>query len=198
MVADHEQVVRFDVEVLQTVLEVDDVEGLGRLAEKAEQLFARHAGLALPLVVEQDRLEVAVGQLHDQDQHAVDDFNALERQKEGMADALDSFDGVPFLGGQAAALAGIAADELDGFEETAGGLALPDLAEAAAAQRFQKPVARQRLGARLRNQSARRHCRESSRIPWGHGESPFVARVERDKTRAPAGRHMTRRSPMQP
>ena len=158
VVADQEQVVRLDVEVLQAVLEVDDVQGLGRLAEEAEQLLARDAGLALPLIVEQDRLEVAVGQLHDEDQHAVEDLDAFEGEEEGVADALDALDGFPFLGGEAAAGVGVAADELDGLEEAAGGLALPDLAEAAAAQRLDEPVAGQRLGARLPDQTARRRC----------------------------------------
>ncbi len=149
VVADHEQVVRLDVEVLQAVFEVDDVERLGRLAEEADQLFARHAGRALPLVVEQHRLEVAVGQFHNQDQHAVDDFDALEGEEEGVADALDALDGLALLGGEAGAGVGVAADELDGLIEAAGGLALPNLAEAAAAERLDQPVAGQRLRARL-------------------------------------------------
>ncbi len=170
-------------EVLQAVLEVDDVEGLGRLAEKAEQLFARNAGRPLPLIVEKDRLEVAVGQLHDEDQHPVEDLHAFEGEEEGMADALDALDGFSFLGGETAAGVGVAADELDGLVEAAGGLALPDLTEAAAAQRLQEPVAGERLGAWLPDQAARRRYGGNSRIPGGHGESPFVALVERDQLR---------------
>ena len=43
----------------------------------------------------------------------------------------------------------VAVDELDGLEEAAGGLALPDFAEAAAAERFDQAVAGDRLGVRL-------------------------------------------------
>ena len=40
----------------------------------------------------------------------------------------------------------VAVDELDGLEEAAGGFALPDLAEAAAAEPLDEPVAGDRLG----------------------------------------------------
>ena len=58
-----------------------------------------------------------------------------------MAGGLDALQRPQFLGGGRAALE-VAEDELDGLEEAAGGLALPDLAEAAAAQRLDEAVAR--------------------------------------------------------
>ena len=156
VVADQKQVMRLDVEVLQAELEVDDVEGLGRLPQEAEQLLARHAGLALALVVEQDRLQVAIGQLHDEDQHPVEDLDPFQGEEEGVADALDALDGLAFLGGEAAAGVRVAGDELDGLEQAAGGLALPDLAEAAAAEAFDQarpPTSAWRCSASARTRS---------------------------------------------
>ena len=51
VVADQEEVVRLDVEVLQAVLEVHPVEGLGGLEQVAEQFVAGDAGLARALAV---------------------------------------------------------------------------------------------------------------------------------------------------
>ena len=171
VVADHEQVVRLDVEVLQAVLEIDHVEGLGRLAEEAEQLLARDAGLALPLAVEQDRLEVAVRQFHDENQHPVDDLDPFEGEEVGMADALDALDRFQFLGGERAAGVGVAADELDRLEEAAGRLALPDFAEAAAAERLEEPIPRDRLGPRLAEQAAPATAERS--LPGGPRRKSF-------------------------
>ena len=97
--------------------------------------------------------EVAVGQLHDDDELAVDNVVAFQRQDIGVANRFDAAEGFVFLGGAVvvvlvgggdvagpgrdagAALGGQFAEyELDGLVEAAGGLALPDLAETAAAQ----------------------------------------------------------------
>src|SRR5205807_1356947 len=70
----------------------------------------------------------------------------------GVADLLDAVEGVELLlGPDALDVEGVevAVDELDGLEQAAGRLALPDLAEAAVANRFNEPVALQRLGIAL-------------------------------------------------
>src|SRR5262249_9214971 len=88
--------------------------------------------------------QVAVGQLHDDDELAVDDVVALEREDERMADGLDSAEGLEFLFGAVAVVAGrfeVAEDELDGLVDAPGRLALPDLAKAAPAQPLDEPVA---------------------------------------------------------
>ena len=108
MVADDEEIVGLDVEVLQAVLEIDHVKGLGRLAEVAEQLLARDAGLTLTLAVEQDRLEVAIRQFHDENQHPFDDLDPFEGEKVGVANALDALNRFQFLGGERAAGVGVA------------------------------------------------------------------------------------------
>src|SRR5262249_45209868 len=67
----------------------------------------------------------------------------------GVADGLDAAEGLQLLLGALAVVAGggeVAEDELDGLEEAAGGLALPDLAEAAAAEALDEPVFGDRLG----------------------------------------------------
>ena len=97
VVVDQEQVLRLDVEVLQLVLRVHQVQGLGRLLHVAEQLLARDAGQALGPALAEAVPEVAVGQLHDDDQLAVDDVEAFQRQDVGMADGLDAAEGLEFL-----------------------------------------------------------------------------------------------------
>src|SRR5687768_7432998 len=68
-----------------------------------------------------------------------------------MMNRLDAAERFELLLGPGAIIAPleIAEHELDGFEETAGGLGFPDLAEAAAAQPLDELVAGDRLGARL-------------------------------------------------
>src|SRR5262249_655846 len=72
----------------------------------------------------------------------------LQGQQEGVADVAEAANGVQLdVGGgarAAEALAG-AGGELGRLEQAAGGLALPDLAEAAAAERFAEAEARPRL-----------------------------------------------------
>ena len=118
-------------------------------AHVAEQLVARDAGQALRAALLEAVPEVAVGQLHDDDELAVDDVEAFEREDERMADGLDALEGLEFLLGALAVLAGgveVAVDELDGLEQAAGGLGFPDFAEAAAAQPLDQPVAGDRFG----------------------------------------------------
>ncbi len=150
VVADEEQVGRLDVEVLQAVPEVDEVEGFGGLAHVAEQLVAVDAALPGGPALGEEVGEVAVGQFHDEDEFAVEDFNAVDGQQKGVAHGLDELDGPEFEAGGVLGPGldvGVALDELDGLEDAAGRLALPDFAEAAAAERFDEPVAGQGLGA---------------------------------------------------
>ena len=97
-------------------------------------------------------MQAAVGQLHDDDQLAVDALDAVDAEQEGMAEGLDVLQSAQLLLGAGGAavveVVGVAADELDGLEKAAGGLAFPDLAEAAAAQRLDEPVAGDRFGVR--------------------------------------------------
>jgi hypothetical protein len=101
-------------------------------------------------------VETAVGQFHDQHEHAVEKLYAFEGEEEGVSDALDALDGPPFLGSEGAAALRIAANKLHSLDEPAGRLAPPHFAEAASAKGFDEAVARQRLGARLAEQALRR------------------------------------------
>ena len=138
VITNKEKVARLDIEVLQTVFEVEQIEHLGRLAQVEQQVHAGHAGQARLLALGQQVVQAAVGQFHDDDQFAADVFNALQRKQKGMTQRLDVLEGPEFLFGTvevvAEEVAVGTADELDGLVQAAGGLALPDLAEAAAAQ----------------------------------------------------------------
>src|SRR5207302_1712655 len=152
--ADEEQVARLDVEVLQLVLLVHPVERLGAVAEVAEQVVARHADQAGVLALDVQVVQAAVGQLHDDDQLAGGDLDAVERADEGVADLLDALQGVEFLfsaGAVHVERVEVAVDELDGLEQAARRLALPDFAEAAAAQGLDQAIPGYRLGVRLPN-----------------------------------------------
>ena len=102
VLVDQEEVLRLDVEVLQLVLIVHQVQRLGRLVHVAEQFVARDAGQALGAALLEAVPEVAVGQLHDDDELAVDDVVAFQRQDVGMADRLDAAEGLEFLLGAVA------------------------------------------------------------------------------------------------
>ena len=85
-------------------------------------------------------------------QLAVDDLDAVDRADERVADLLDALEGLQLLlGAGAVDVEGVevAVDELDGLEDAAGGLALPDLAEAAGAERLDQAVAGDRFGVGL-------------------------------------------------
>src|SRR5207249_1563756 len=108
-----------------------------------------------------------IRQLHDDDQLAIDILDTIQGEDKRMADFFDTIECLPFLLGVDSVHVErfeIAVDELDGLEETAGGLALPDLAEAAAAERFQEPVAGDRLCIRFAHNSHR------YTLPRGQGQ----------------------------
>ena len=94
VVVDQEQVLRLDVQVLQVVLHVHHVEGFGGLGHVAEQLLARDAGQVLRAALAEPVPERAVGQLHDDEELAVDDVEAFQGQEERMADLLDAVEGL--------------------------------------------------------------------------------------------------------
>src|SRR5262245_2977679 len=142
-ITDEEEVARLDVEVLKAVLLAQVVEGRGRIAQVAKQVIARDAdqtgGLALDAVV----VQVLVGQLHHDDKLALDHLDAVHAEDEWVAHFLDAVERLHLLLGARAIdiqRVEIAEDELDGLEEPARGLALPDLAEAAAAERLDETV----------------------------------------------------------
>jgi hypothetical protein len=152
VVADQEQVLRLDVEVLQLVLHVHQVEGLGRLFQVAQQLGARDAWKSLGPALLVTRFEVAVGQLHDDEELTLDDVEAFQRQDVRVTDRLDAAEGLQLLGHGAAVGADglhVAVDDLDGLVQAARRFTLPDLAEAAASEEFEQAIAWYRLGTGL-------------------------------------------------
>ncbi len=147
-VADEEEVARLDVEVLEVVLLVHVVERLGRVADVAQQLVARDADQAGRQAFLIAVVQALVRHFHDDDQLALDDLDAVHGEDEGMADFLDAVEGVQLLFGPGAVdveRIEVAEDELDRLEQAARRLAFPDFAEAAAAERLDQAIARDRL-----------------------------------------------------
>src|SRR5262249_50089632 len=119
--------------------------GLGRLLHVAEEFVARDARQALMLAFLVPVVEAAVGQLHDDEELAIDDVVAFERENVRMADALDAFEGLEFLADANLivffAAVEAAVDDFDGLHDAARGARFPDLAETALAEALQKLVA---------------------------------------------------------
>src|SRR5262249_25692215 len=65
MVANEEEIVRLDVQVLQSILKVHQIEGLGRFAAVAEQFIAVYAPVTRVLVFLEQVPEALIGQFHD-------------------------------------------------------------------------------------------------------------------------------------
>src|SRR5262245_24851500 len=148
-VADQEQVAWLDVEMLQVVLAVHVVERLGRVAQIAKQVIARNADHAGRLALSIEIVQRAVGQFHDDDQFATDDLDAVEGAYEWVANFLDAIEGLEFLlGADAVHIYGVevTVDKLHCLADTARRLALPDFAEAPAAEGFNQAVSAYRLG----------------------------------------------------
>ena len=112
-VAHQEKVFRLDVEVLQGMLLVDVIEGVGGVVQVGQQLIAgnsHESRLAAPL---EFLFQVRGSQLHDDYEVALNQFDPLKREQEGVANLLDAVQG-----GQFPCRAGIVAaavDDLDGL-----------------------------------------------------------------------------------
>ena len=134
------------------MLLVHVVERLGRIAKVPGEvvlLDADHAGV---LTFDEDVVERPFGELHDDDEFAVDVVDAFDGADERMADLLDALQGAEFLLGPDAVLVErveVAVDELDGLVDAAGSFAFPDFAETARTQRFDQAVAGDRFGVLL-------------------------------------------------
>ena len=88
-------------------------------------------------------LQAAVGELGDDDQLPVDDFDPLERQEERMPHALDALKGLQLA--QRAIFVEKAVDELDRLDQAARRFGCPDLAVTAGTDALHQLVARNRL-----------------------------------------------------
>src|SRR5262249_21959633 len=134
-------------------------------------------------------VQALVGQLHDDDQLAVHLLDQLGGDDERVADLADAVQGALLLlgaGGVDVERVEVAEDELDGLEQPAGGLTLPDLAEAAAAQRLDQAVARQGFAVGLaqkahgailpvtRPEGRPRSRKLMNKCSWSEGWSPLA------------------------
>ena len=126
--------------------------GLGRLGDVIAEFVARNARQTLAAALLEAIPDGAVGQLHDDDQLAVDDVEAFQRQDIRVMDRLDAVEAFEFLLGRPLSPAArqVAVDELDGLEQAARGFGAPDLAEAADAEGSRRRVAGDGFGRYVR------------------------------------------------
>ncbi len=132
--ADQQQVLRLHVQVLEREVGVHVVQGVGRVAQVHEQLVPRHAEHLRLAALGVAIFQAAVGQLGDDHELAVDHLDPLQRQQERVADLFDALERFQFARGPH--LVQLAVDELDGLDQPAGRVGLPDLAIAAGADAF--------------------------------------------------------------
>ena len=147
-IADEEEVARLDVQVLQAVLLVHVIESDGRVADVAEEGVAGDADQAGREALLEGVVEILIGQLHDDNELAFDDLDAVHGQDEGVADFLDAVEGLQLLLGArpiGVQRVEVAVDELDGLEQAAGRLAFPGFAKAAAAEGLDEAIPGNRL-----------------------------------------------------
>ena len=149
--SDQQQVLGFDVQMLQLVFFPHVVQGFGRIVDVDHQLFPRNSGKALLATGDKALFQTGFGQLGDDHQLTVDDLNAFERQQERVTHVLDAVQRLKFAFG--AIFVEVAVNELDGLDESARRIGRPDFAVTAGAQAGDQPVASDRF-VRLRQ---RRH-----------------------------------------
>src|SRR5262249_32247901 len=120
------------------------VQGLGRVPHVAKQVVAWDADQTSRLALLEAIVEGLVGQFHDDDKLAIELVNPVDLANEGMADVNDSLEGLALLLGPHRVhieRVEVAIDDLDCLVDAARRFALPDLAEATAAQWLKQPVA---------------------------------------------------------
>ena len=82
--------------MLQLVLAVHQVNDLGRLAQIAQQFVAGYAGQALGAMMTPEIAEGLVGQLHDNQQLAIDHLEQFRPQQKGVSHPPSTFQRVEF------------------------------------------------------------------------------------------------------
>ncbi len=86
MSGDEQQILGLYVQMLQRIFFAHVVERIGRVVQIDEQLVARNADHAGRLALLVAVLQAHVGQFGHDDQLAIDDLDALEREQERMPD----------------------------------------------------------------------------------------------------------------
>ncbi len=165
VIVNQENVLRFDVEMLKLILIVHQVKGFRALLHDVQKLAARNPQKPLRPAFLESIPEIAIGQLHHNQQLAVDNVVAFERENIGMTDGLHAAEGFELLFGPLSVRAGglqVSVDKLDGFEQPAGSFTLPNLPESASAQALDELVTGDRL------------C--SAFEPYWHGHFPVESR----------------------
>ena len=102
--AHQQQVLRLDVQVLERMLLVDVVQGIGRIVQIGQQFFARDARQARLAVLVEQLLHARGGQLGHDDQVAVDQLDPLQREDERVAHLLDAVQRAELLHGARSSL----------------------------------------------------------------------------------------------
>ena len=131
------------------IVGVHQVEGFGGLLHVAEQFLARDAGQSLGAALAEAVPQVAVGQLHDDDELAVDRCRSVRAR--GCRGGGSRWTRLRALSSCSAGRLSssrrveVAEDELHRLEQPARRLDLPDLAETAAAQALDQPIPAKRV-----------------------------------------------------
>lgn len=131
------------------MVKIHQIECLGRFHHVLQKFGARDARQAGIGCLGEAIEQVSIGQLHDNQELAVDDFDTFEGEQKRMSNRLDAVERAELLLGPSVitAITILAAeDELDGLVHPTGGLGLPDLAVAPSAKTSDEPVAWYGLG----------------------------------------------------
>jgi len=171
-----QQVLGLDVQMLQPVLLVHVVQGVGRVAKVAKQLLPRDARQPFFATLLEAVLQAALCQLGDDQQLSVDDLDPLQREEERMADPLDAVERFEFAG--RAVLVQEAVDELDRFGELAGGFGRPHFAIATRPDPLHKLIA----GDRLLSRAASGGGGHRLRAPWRRPVADGMDRQQRERS----------------
>ena len=167
-----EQVLGLDVQVLKLVLIVHQVQHFRGLLQESKQFDPGNAGEILGATLAKAIPQVAVRQLGDDQQLALNDVVTFEREQVGMSDRLKALQGAQLLLGMPGSVlvdgSQVAVDDLDGLHQAARSLRLPNLAKAAAANSLQQAIARNGFDVRL---DTERHSMSSQ------NEQPASSRV---------------------
>ncbi len=130
--------------MLQSVLDADDIERFRGFAEVPDELVARDPRLPDRAAFQKSRADVSVGQAHHHDQFIPDDLDALQAEQKRVANRFDLLERFVFLA-ELTIRPSAPLDEFDRLQQSARRFALPNFAEAAAAERMQQDVSRQRF-----------------------------------------------------
>src|SRR5579872_1833064 len=122
---------------------VHQVQGFGGFFQVANQFIAWNAGKTLTAALAESVPQVSIGQLHDDDELAIDCIETFKGENIGVADLPNSFERFQFLFGRPAILIHsieVAKDKLGSLQKSARRFNLPNFSKSASTQALDQPV----------------------------------------------------------